>query len=161
MRENSLKLLDAHSDYLVNAWSARGHGFESYSSRHNGKIAQLVEHVHNENASSFISRVGEVSISSVSLSEEQWGRATTRNHIAEWTSQFKSSGPLPEERRSVADLCSQGLFAPQNTRTARENGLFVLFVNYHRLVLNTKEVELNITGVTARYVACHLKARYK
>ena len=77
-----------------------------------GKIAQLVEHVHNENASSFISRVGEVSISSVSLSEEQWGRATTRNHIAEWTSQFKSSGPLPEERRSVADLCSQGLFAP-------------------------------------------------
>ena len=112
MRENSLKLLDAYSDYLVNAWSARGHRFESYSSRHNGKIAQLVEHVHNENASSFISRVGEVSISSVSLSEEQWGRATTRNHIAEWTSQFKSSGPLPEERRSVADLCSQGLFAP-------------------------------------------------
>ena len=89
-----------------------GHRFESYSSRHNGKIAQLVEHVHNENASSFISRVGEVSISSVSLSEEQWGRATTRNHIAEWTSQFKSSGPLPEERRSVADLCSQGLLAP-------------------------------------------------
>ena len=48
---------------------------------------------------------------------------------------------------------TKGCSRPQNTRTAREDGLFVLFVNYHRLVLNTKEVELNITGVIARYVA--------
>lgn len=55
MREKLIKHLDAHSNYLVNAWGARGHRFESYSSRHNGKIAQLVEHVHNENASSLYS----------------------------------------------------------------------------------------------------------
>ena len=54
VKVNFIFHLDAHSNYLVNAWSARGHRFESYSSRHNGKIAQLVEHVHNENASSFI-----------------------------------------------------------------------------------------------------------
>ena len=48
VKVNFIFHLDAHSNYLVFACRARGHGFESHSSRHNGKIAQLVEHVHNE-----------------------------------------------------------------------------------------------------------------
>ena len=63
MRENSLKHLDAHSNYLVFACRARGHGFESHSSRHNGKIAQLVEHVHNEKTHLVLYRGLEKSVS--------------------------------------------------------------------------------------------------
>lgn len=40
-------------------------------------------------------------------------RVGARSHIAEWTSQFKSSGSLPEERRSVADLCIHWDLLPQ------------------------------------------------
>lgn len=40
VKVNFIFYLDAHSNYLVFACRARGHGFESHSSRHNGKIAQ-------------------------------------------------------------------------------------------------------------------------
>lgn len=111
MNEEKLSIiLDACSNYLVNAQGARGHRFESYSSRHNGKIAQWQSTYITKNASSFMA--GWCNGSTPGSLPGDSVRVGTRSHIAEWTSQFKSSGPLPEERRSVADLCSQGLFAP-------------------------------------------------
>lgn len=54
-----------------------------------------------------------------------------RNHIA-GSSKGRTLGSLPSNLGSTPSRAPKGCSRPQNTRTAREDGLFVLFVNYHQ-----------------------------
>lgn len=54
-----------------------------------------------------------------------------RNHIA-GSSNGRTPDSLPGNLGSTPSRAPKGYSRPQNTRIAREDGLFVLFVNYHR-----------------------------
>lgn len=129
MNEEKLSIiLDACSNYLVNAQGARGHGFESHSSRHNRKIAQW--------QSTYITKTHLVKYRGLEKSVSRRSHYPKNSGAEPLPATIQQSGQVSLSRlahyqKNVGaqpTSAPKGCSRPQNTRTALTR---ICKLNYH------------------------------